>query len=801
MDQYNIFNFIKKTRSPFIAVEISIDDNNKKKYDGLIAGYQKFTFEESVKHYEKVKHKYNYNQILFKVPNDIIIIDTDAEKTYNYIKKTLKNNDYYNKDNIFKSYTGLINNLNYKRHFIFKYEPNINGFKGVKHFQNLDIFNDSWGVAEWLDSNIDYDNLKVIHNEIIDHFINKYGDKSKINNIKEKEQDINIEQNNNKIISCLESLKYDRFKYNDWLNIGMIIKNETNDINIWKNWSKNYDKYDEQEIIKKWKSFNSNINNKLKIGTLINMMKEDNNIVSNKTINNNYSIFNTKLDTDIISKHFMERCGDRWICQDEKIYYYTGVYWKYTSKTDTTYLSLFIRDIYRPILFDEYTKYESIQLQNQDEDTIKKLKTIKDFLFRICNNETRKYFINDIVDRIRNDDIKFDENLYLFAFNNKIFDLKENKFIEPKLEYYISLTCGYDYIERNEEQNKIELHKIIDTIFPDEEIKTLYMTLLSTGLDGQILEKFVLANGSGGNGKGLINELVTKTLGKYAYILPSEILLKPLKTGPNPEVANLHNKRLVIAREPDSNMNFNCATIKEITGGDELNARQLYSKDTQTLLRLSLILECNNKPKLNESTDALGRRILDIPFKNKFVDKDIYDELDEDEKKTTFETNYYYKTPEFKQQYKQTLFLILCDYYKILYDNNKDVIDDDNIKKKNRTYHIPFEIKQRNNEYLKSSDDLYNWLEDNYEHTDNKKDIIKLKDIYELYKRSDYFTNLNKIKKRQESYKNFIMKLETNMFLKKYITTDKSNVNILTNYKIIYNDKYNNNVNLNDDTD
>ena len=43
---------------------------------------------------------------------------------------------------------------------------------------------------------------------------------------------------------------------------------------------------------------------------------------------------------------------------------------------------------------------------------------------------------------------------------------------------------------------------------------------------------------------------------------------------------------------------------------------------------------------------------MDIPFKNKFVDKDIYDELDEKDKKTTFLVNKDYKTVEFKDKYK-----------------------------------------------------------------------------------------------------------------------------------------------------
>ena len=66
------------------------------------------------------------------------------------------------------------------------------------------------------------------------------------------------------------------------------------------------------------------------------------------------------------------------------------------------------------------------------------------------------------------------------------------------------------------------------------------------------LEKFVIASGSGGNGKGVINELALDLFGQYGYVLNNTVLLRPLGSGPNPEIANLHNKRFVISREPNS---------------------------------------------------------------------------------------------------------------------------------------------------------------------------------------------------------------------------------------------------------
>ena len=62
---------------------------------------------------------------------------------------------------------------------------------------------------------------------------------------------------------------------------------------------------------------------------------------------------------------------------------------------------------------------------------------------------------------------------------------------------------------------------------------------------------------------------------------------------------------------------LNCITMKKKTGGTELNARVIYSKKTEVNLQLTFILECNEKPKLTEVNDALGRRIIDMLFGQK----------------------------------------------------------------------------------------------------------------------------------------------------------------------------------------
>ena len=59
---------------------------------------------------------------------------------------------------------------------------------------------------------------------------------------------------------------------------------KTNNINIWKDWSKKYEKYNDKQINEKWKTLKSE-GNKLKLGSLIKYAKEDNENLYNELFN------------------------------------------------------------------------------------------------------------------------------------------------------------------------------------------------------------------------------------------------------------------------------------------------------------------------------------------------------------------------------------------------------------------------------------------------------------------------------------------------------------------------------------
>ncbi len=72
---------------------------------------------------------------------------------------------------------------------------------------------------------------------------------------------------------------------------------------------------------------------------------------------------------------------------------------------------------------------------------------------------------------------------------------------------------------------------------------------------------------------------------------------------------------LFFYREPDTSQNqkLNVATIKELTGGKEINARLNYSNNTKCNLKATHILEWNERPKLSgKIDDAVVHRLIDI---------------------------------------------------------------------------------------------------------------------------------------------------------------------------------------------
>lgn len=480
--------------------------------------------------------------------------------------------------------------------------------------------------------------------------------------------------------------------------------------------------------------------------------------------------FGGEIHTTSVSQHFKKIYSSEFIYSDKNLYHFNGVYWE-IDNAPYVKLNNTIKTVYFDILLSQYQAYEKKLIEKHSDDKSKEWRVMLDKLrnkvLDLKTYKKREDYIKEILCELTMK-VPFDEKPYLFAFENAIFDFSKNQFITPNPLDYISTTCGYTYSDECTDEKQKTLMKLIDSIFNDKDVRDLQMTILSTGCVGINFEKFCVNSGKGGNGKGVLNELCLSTVGNYGYKLKSSVLTEDLKTGSNPEIANVHKKRFVVCVEPDRKKQLCMSVIKELTGGKEINARLNYSNNTKTILGLTLLLECNDKLDLDEVNDATSRRLIEVHFENLFIDKNEYDKLDVDEKKNYRVGNSYYKTDDFKEDYRQALFEILRTYYANYLKNGLI---------------IPQKCEELKQKYMQKSDYVYTWLNSIIEKDDEKKGFIKMKDLFAHFKNSDYFMSLKLTEKRKNTYNSFCDDIEKNLFFRRYFDVDGDKTKILKSYK------------------
>jgi hypothetical protein len=693
-----------------------INNNNIYKFFGDIDNYNNNfdKFEKILKNF--LNDKYGYNII-----SDIkYTINLSKKGSFHYVIPNIK----CSINKLKEIHLNLLNT--YKEEFSYQ------GNKKIEYNIDTSIYSNHWFRLPFQSKENNENTCHIIKNGTIDDFIVSNIDNCEIdlsniiykneiiknntklidNNIQTKV--INIKKEYNIIFKlideCFDKIRYN--SYNNWITIGMILKNRYgNDgfelFNYFSNKADNPDDYN--KILYKWNSFETN--RELNIGTIYYYAKIDN-INKYKEIISLSNFDKIELSSTDLCKYFKELYGNYFIWKDNILYCFNGKYWEENDIIMRQYISTIFYDFIKDLAITCYWDNKLFHKIKLEIDKIKKLNFKKEIV------ETSKEFLT-------NNDIEFDEKYYLFGFKNIVFDLNIGKFREYKYDDFILTQCGYDWREpTNEELNNI--NELINSIQPDENQRNLVMEIISTGLEGRCLEKFIIFNGSGGNGKGVLNDLALKAFGLYGFIANNALLSEKNKTGSNPEKNNIHKKRFVVFREPPQNIPFENSIVKELTGGGKISARGHNESKTDKKLYNTTIIECNKKPNFSEEpTYADARRLIDIKFPNRFVDNII--EINSDDYNNGLRTgNKIYKDSEWQDKHKYAFIKILFKYY-------------NNYKERGNIFNIPENIKKQTLEYLSLSDKIFEWFDEFYIKTNDINDILTIKDLFFTFKQSIYY--------------------------------------------------------------
>jgi P4 family phage/plasmid primase-like protien len=278
---------------------------------------------------------------------------------------------------------------------------------------------------------------------------------------------------------------------------------------------------------------------------------------------------------------------------------------------------------------------KSINAQNDKEDFEKnKTSHIADISIKLKKTSDKNNIMREAAEIFYDKDItdKMDSNRELLGFNNGVIDFNTNQFRLGLPQDYITKTTGIDYIDYSEmDEIPKNIKNIMDEIntfmiqlFPNKDLNRYMWEHLASCLIGNCINQtFNIYCGSGSNGKSILCDLMSLTLGSYKGILPINVVTdKRVQTGSSsPEIAQLKDIRYAVMQEPSKDARINDGILKELTGGDTLQARSLYSEPISFVPQFNLVVCTNTLPEIMSNDDGTWRRIRICNFESKFVDE------------------------------------------------------------------------------------------------------------------------------------------------------------------------------------
>lgn len=288
----------------------------------------------------------------------------------------------------------------------------------------------------------------------------------------------------------------------------------------------------------------------------------------------------------------------------------------------------------------QYTDELRVATDDQDQDAIesckKKVLHVSQLQIRLKKTNDKNNIIKEagtlFYDKTFNE--MKDTNVYLLGFINGVIDFKNRVFREGYPQDYITKTTNIEYspYDENTDVKKCkEINSFMEQLFPIPELNHYMWEHLAASLIGtNVNQTFNIYRGSGSNGKSKLIALMSAALGNYAETINVNVLTsKRVDTGgTSSEIVALKGVRYGVASEPSVGMTLNEGVMKEMTGGDKIQARGLYSASETFVLQLSLCVCTNYLFEVKSNDDGTWRRIRIVDFLSKFARKEKLETID-----------------------------------------------------------------------------------------------------------------------------------------------------------------------------
>jgi P4 family phage/plasmid primase-like protien len=160
--------------------------------------------------------------------------------------------------------------------------------------------------------------------------------------------------------------------------------------------------------------------------------------------------------------------------------------------------------------------------------------------------------------------------------------------------------------------------QFLRTAQPNSEVRLYVQKLLGYGLvAGNPRRLLVIFLGKTSTGKTTIGEIINHVLGDYAGPFNLSLFRGKMDEGPRSDVIKALGRRMIFASEVSQRWQLHADEVKRLTGGDSVQARDLYTKANATVERRPAflpVLSANHVPTIEGADPATRRRLLAVPF-------------------------------------------------------------------------------------------------------------------------------------------------------------------------------------------
>ena len=523
---------------------------------------------------------------------------------------------------------------------------------------------------------------------------------------------------------------------NEWMNICWVLYNVGDGcqeaLDIWVEFSRRCgEKFNESFCVNTW---NNTVKKDMSIATLRHYAKIDNPTEYAKFVTENMEKHITNSiegSHNDLAKALYEKYGDQFVCSsiNSRIWYHFQDHvWKQVEDGVSlrTKISSELSEPYKlkskqlgaelgELYSDETKKLGQQQKTREIQQVSKMISNLKQSPFK---NNVMKECMEVFYDETFAS--KLNNNKYLIAFNNGVYDLKKKTFRDGIPEDFISIKMNVNYNDEMSEKHPkvLEAHEFFEKIFPDKSVRDYFLDTSSDVFIGGNPHKVVQVwTGHGNNGKSITQEIFEKMLGKYAIKLPTSLLTgkRSQASAACPELARAGNGvRWCVLQEPDKRDTLNIGILKELSGNDTFFARGLYKEGQEITPMFKLVLVCNKPPKVPHDDQATWNRIRVIPFEATFTHQapESYEEQLHD-KVFPIDTQFSDKIPGLLE----AVAWLLLDH-----------------RKKTTKRVEPEKVRLATSEYRKQNDIYRQYIEENLQTEVEEKYKMSLVDLYNNFK-------------------------------------------------------------------